>query len=113
MTLVNSGRLSVQSVSEETWAVVEMMAEKGGWNEINFAKSKAKKTKGDGGSKNPTRGRVTGKGKKDRKDAEEEDVSDVGSGGSTNNTSAAGRKRKVVDEGDAANDLRRSTRARK
>lgn len=33
MALVNRGRLSVQRVGEEAWAVVELLAERGGWEE--------------------------------------------------------------------------------
>jgi len=110
---VNSGRLSVQPVSEEAWAVVEMMAEKGGWEGMELAKGKAKKTKDNGGPK-ATKGQAMGKGKKrDREDGEDEDLGDTEAGGSATNTSIAGRKRKAVDKGEAENDRRRSTRARK
>jgi len=114
MVLVNSGRLSVQPMSEEAWGVIETMAEKGGWEEMELAKGKVKTTKGDGGPKKTNKGRGTGKGKtKDREDGEDEDLGDIGAGSSATNTSTAGRKRKAVDKGEAENDRRRSTRVRK
>jgi hypothetical protein len=33
MALVTRGRLSVQRVTEASWGVISMLAEKGGWNE--------------------------------------------------------------------------------
>jgi hypothetical protein len=115
MALVNSGRLSVQPVNEEAWGVIEMMAEKGGWDGMNIDKRKAKTVKANDESKKATKGRATGKGKrKDRKEEEEDhDVTNDDSGNSAINSSTAGRKRKVSDGGEAANNRRRSTRARK
>ena len=103
MALVNSGRLSVQPVDQEAWSAIETMAEKGGWDEMNLDKRKAKPAKSDGGSKTASNGR---KGKK-----KDEDVGGTDVEGSAT-TSTAGRKRKVSDQG-AGNDPRRSTRARK
>jgi hypothetical protein len=109
MALVNSGRLSVQPVSEEAWTIIEMMADKGGWDEINFVKGKPKTTKGDSESKKANKGRAVGRGK--RKEDMDEDVSDAGPERSATNTST-GRKRKAVDN-EQVDDRRRSTRARK
>jgi hypothetical protein len=114
MALVNSGRLSVQPVTEDAWSVIEMMAEKGGWDEMNIAKSKAKATKGDGRSKRASNGRAAGKSKKqDREDEVDKNIGDADAKSSVTNTSAIGRKRKVVDEEDVEDGWRRSTRARK
>ncbi|KAF8843116.1 DUF55-domain-containing protein [Paxillus ammoniavirescens] len=41
MPLVTRGRLSVQRVSEGGWGIIEMMAEKGGWENIAFTKKKS------------------------------------------------------------------------
>ena len=106
MALVNSGRLSVQPVSEDAWAVIVMMAEKGGWDEINFAKSKPKTTK-DKASKQ----RTTGRGRK--KDQGDEDVEDVIATDTGSSETILTRKRKAVDPGANGNDRRRSIRARK
>ena len=59
MALVNSGRLSVQPVDQEAWSVIETMAEKGGWDEMNLDKCKVKAAKGDGGSKTASNERAT------------------------------------------------------
>lgn len=40
MALVTRGRLSVQRVEEQTWAIIQQLAEKGGW--VSDASSKAK-----------------------------------------------------------------------
>lgn len=41
MPLVTRGRLSVQSVSEECWGIIQMMAENGGWEHMTFGKKKS------------------------------------------------------------------------
>ena len=47
MDLVTRGRLSVQRVGEDAWAAIELMAENGGWEELNMKpKKKAVKMKG-------------------------------------------------------------------
>ena len=106
MALVNSGRLSVQPVSEDAWAVIVMMAEKGGWDEINFAKSKAKTTKNKASKQ-----RTTGRGRK--KDQGDKDVEDVIATDTGSSETILTRKRKAVDPGANGNDRRRSIRARK
>ncbi|THH13287.1 hypothetical protein EW146_g6920, partial [Bondarzewia mesenterica] len=66
MALVNRGRLSVQRVEEDAWGVIEMLAEKGGWDEekgkiqgVGEAKGKSK-TKSNG-EKVPEKGKRSGK----------------------------------------------------
>ena len=99
MALINRGRLSVQPVEEETFKVIQMLAEKGGWEESEVKKGK--------GAKGRQAKAAAGKDEPEDKDAGvEESVP----------TPAAGNKRKrkaesVVAESDAP--LRRSTRARK
>jgi hypothetical protein len=110
MALVNSGRLSVQPVDEEAWSVIEMMTEKGGWDEMNFAKGKKKGTKAENDSKKPGRVRAPGKGrKKGREDDSDEEVSGSSPENSVTNTSTVGQKRKAVDNVVR----RRSTRVRR
>ncbi|KAG2155071.1 DUF55-domain-containing protein [Suillus bovinus] len=41
MPLVTRGRLSVQRVSKECWEIIQMMSEKGGWEEMSFGKKKS------------------------------------------------------------------------
>src|SRR5882757_5991693 len=36
MDLVTRGRLSVQRVGEDAWAAIELMAENGGWEELDI-----------------------------------------------------------------------------
>lgn len=45
MDLVTRGRLSVQRVGEDAWAAIELMAENGGWENLDI-KPKKKKLKG-------------------------------------------------------------------
>ena len=40
MDLVTRGRLSVQRVGEDAWAAIELMAENGGWEELNMKPKK-------------------------------------------------------------------------
>ena len=47
MDLVTRGRLSVQRVGEDAWAAIELMAENGGWEELDMKpKKKSGKVKG-------------------------------------------------------------------
>jgi hypothetical protein len=47
MDLVTRGRLSVQRVGEDAWAAIVLMAENGGWEELNMKpKKKGVKSKG-------------------------------------------------------------------
>ena len=45
MALVTRGRLSVQRVEEDTWGVIELLADKGGWDEGAGMKPKQRKPK--------------------------------------------------------------------
>lgn len=40
MDLVTRGRLSVQRVGEDAWAAIELMAENGGWEELDLKPKK-------------------------------------------------------------------------
>ncbi|KAI1795070.1 PUA-like domain-containing protein [Ganoderma leucocontextum] len=110
MALVTRGRLSVQRVEEETWEVIEQLAEKGGWEEGNTSKPKAKskgQAKTQGGRKKSKL-----RGKKVEEDSEGVDADDGVEGGKPSQ-----RKRKATALGDGPGDegskLRRSTRARR
>ena len=46
MDLVTRGRLSVQRVGEDAWAAIELMAENGGWEELDMKPKKGVKLKG-------------------------------------------------------------------
>lgn len=45
MPLITRGRLSVQRVSQECWGAIQMMSEKGGWEEMTFGKKKPSTSK--------------------------------------------------------------------
>ena len=45
MPLITRGRLSVQRVPEKCWNVIQMMADKGGWDNMSFEKKKPSKTR--------------------------------------------------------------------
>lgn len=129
MALVSRGRLSVQRVEANTWAVIEMLAEKGGWEDNESGSGKAKRKKGTGAEKKI---KAMKKGKRkgakrddedngeDRQELEDPEVVAGGNAEPEKNESrekAAGRKRKATDI-EEKNDiesasLRRSTRARK
>ena len=47
MVLVTRGRLSVQHVGEDAWTAIELLAENGGWEELDMkSKKKGGKVKG-------------------------------------------------------------------
>ncbi|KAI0774739.1 DUF55-domain-containing protein [Trametes elegans] len=120
MALVTRGRLSVQRVEEETWKVVEQLAERGGWVE-GGGPAKRWKPK----AKTETKSRAKGSGcqtarKQDADDdgdgaAEDEIANDEGDSGeavAAQERSPRGQKRKANNV-DSDHQPRRSTRARK
>lgn len=122
MALVTRGRLSVQRVEEQTWAVIQQLAEKGGWVSDASGSSKAKLK----AAATPKKGRktkgTTRKGKNaisDDQDKEPDD--DSGQQGEEDElvaTKVSGRHRKrkaeeLQDEPAERIGTRRSTRARK
>lgn len=115
MALVNRGRLSVQRVTQQTWEVIELMASKGGWDDLNFGKNKAKVTKRDGasGSKEVNK---SGRAKSKNKAVAEDEGDDGEPKDVLVKPSTAGVKRKAADkeqDSDESTPRRRSTRARK
>lgn len=120
MDLVTRGRLSVQRVGEDAWAAIELMAENGGWEELNMKPKKGVKLKGstsnvDKSEKGEKPG-TTKSGKKkqthDNEDKSEDDQVPIAN-------SSIKRKRGTsytnVDIGDVGEreGLRRSNRAKK
>ncbi|KAJ3852401.1 DUF55-domain-containing protein [Lentinula lateritia] len=134
MDLINRGRLSVQRVQKPAWDVIEMLAERGGWDESKLGKGKNARGKSTGGgsgnaskSKNPSGAtRKTRGGKKvaGEDDVHSEDkVAESEEGGlsegdedtrhnkiTPGNTQGKGQKRKAASSGHA--DERPSTRSR-
>ncbi|KAJ3921919.1 DUF55-domain-containing protein [Lentinula edodes] len=49
MDLINRGRLSVQRVQKPAWDVIELLAERGGWDESKLGKGKNTRGKSTGG----------------------------------------------------------------
>lgn len=109
MPLVTRGRLSVQSVSEECWGIIQMMAGNGGWEQMTFGK---KKSGASNAPKKPSRkmestdddhGNTVGA----EVGSSEDIVDDV--------KLKKGKKRKAseVDQGNKGVPLRRSVRTKK
>ncbi|CCM03358.1 uncharacterized protein FIBRA_05487 [Fibroporia radiculosa] len=129
MALVTRGRLSVQRVEEKTWDVVSMLAEKGGWNEVDIKDGAAKRRIASRAGKSRKIRVVKGRGKKveasenevesdeDGDEIETEREAPAGEEeGSSSVAKPAHRKRKVMDtdqDDQTGTSLRRSTRARK
>jgi hypothetical protein len=128
MDLVTRGRLSVQRVGEDAWAAIELMAENGGWEELNL-KPKKKDVKLKGSNSNVDKSekgekpRTTKSGKvnpqeedrtQDNEDKSKDDQVRIAS-------SSVKRKRKLgtayadvdIDDTGEKHGLRRSNRAKK
>ena len=125
MALINRGRLSVQRVEENTWMVIEKLAERGGWEDE--ATKKIKKASRDTSEAKASSGQQP-KGKNRAKTASRDDganrideikanpeISEYDEGTKTEmSVGYTGRKRKnVPEESTDAPPLRRSTRTRK
>ncbi|PIL37542.1 hypothetical protein GSI_01236 [Ganoderma sinense ZZ0214-1] len=120
MALVTRGRLSVQRVEEETWEVIEQLAEKGGWEEVGTGKPKTKaKPKVNTKVTSSRRKRSRSKKAEDSEGAEdaEEDEVEVEADEEVEENRPRQRKRKaatIEDEpGGESSKPRRSTRARR
>ncbi|KAH9854931.1 PUA-like domain-containing protein, partial [Lenzites betulinus] len=121
MALVTRGRLSVQRVEEETWKVVEKLAERGGWLESTTTavkKSSAPKAKPKAKGRQQVRKKAAAVAD-DSHDSEDADnpAEEAGASRASLQKAAAakqvhGRKRKASDA-EVDTQLRRSTRARK
>jgi hypothetical protein len=112
MDLVTRGRLSVQRVGEDAWAAIALLAENGGWEELDMRpKKKVGKAKGSTSKiDKPEKGEETQE--KDRTDNEAESKDEQVHIG---NTSTKRKRRTDVDIGDIGErpGLRRSNRAKK
>ncbi|KII94592.1 hypothetical protein PLICRDRAFT_33393 [Plicaturopsis crispa FD-325 SS-3] len=97
MALVNRGHLSVQRVEEDAWNVVQQLAEKGGWDDMNFGKTKGKAAAKKMTKKADKETESKSKGKNDEEADEPEAAA------------AGGRKRKATDVQEET-PQRRSTR---
>jgi len=128
MPLVTRGRLSVQRVPEECWGIIEMMAEKGGWENIAFTKKNATNARLPAEKTKTVAARKVRKKKASAREGDDESVDEHFKGDAgeerkqepeASSPPKKGRKRKVSDatrqEDDAQNlaTRRRSTRIKK
>jgi hypothetical protein len=121
MALVTRGRLSVQRVTEASWGVISMLAEKGGWNEgtVKRTGSEIEGKKGKRGKKRRRRstteedenangeGAQADQSRVKLEQPRDEDGKDVGE------APPSKRKAKVATEGQEKRSSRRSSRAKK
>jgi len=113
MDLVTRGRLSVQRVQEDAWAIIEQLAEKGGWEELDL---KGKK----GGKKKPATTtkpkRMTTKKSKKAGENEEPSEDEPAEDSEPKSTGKTSRKRKEMasntETSEGPQKVRRSTRNR-
>jgi hypothetical protein len=123
MALVRKARLSVQRVDERTWGIIKMLAEKGGWDEMNFGK---KANSADTGKLNKSEKGGKAKARKNIREEEEEVTEEDAkfeSAGAARKSTTARRKQSQTSEGnlkrkakeqDGVNTgTQRSTRAKK
>lgn len=96
-------------MTEEAWGVIELMADKGGWDNIEFGKGKQKLAKDDGA---PAKKRKDMRGRKKNGGVGDAEV-DVAEGSSQDTAAqpVTGQKRKTIEEDNAPR--RRSTRSKK
>ena len=129
MDLVRRGRLSVQRVNKDAWDVIVLLADNGGWTDLDLkpkrrtapgkGKRKMKETSDDGSGDEQRLSDSQATKMADGLDVEDgEGTSNAsgekGSAKSKASTLRAKRKRKVEDVGDRANlPSRKSTRAKK
>lgn len=116
MDLVTRGRLSVQRVGEGAWNAIGLLAEKGGWEEMDLRPKKSVKTKAKPPAterkvKTPTKYVERDKNEDDEEAEETEDEEDEEPG---RKYTTSKRKRKATDAGDEdfIETPRRSTRRR-
>jgi len=117
MALVTRGRLSVQPVEEGAWAAIELLADRGGWNEDDIGVKKgaaAKKTTTKAAA--PKRGKKTGPKKSERVDEEKVDEGEAPDSVEQEDKEvkpkANGSRKRKADEGEPQETrvTRRSTR---
>ena len=127
MDLVTRGRLSVQRVGEDAWAAIELMAENGGWEELDMKPKKKKDVKLKGSTSNVDKSEKGEKASSTTKLGKEKDRTHENEGKSEDdqvhttvaNSSSIKRKRGTaytdvdVDDTGERHGLRRSNRAKK
>ena len=123
MALVTRGRLSVQRVEEETWEVIEQLAEKGGWDEGGASKPKTKaKPKGQTKTSNKRKKSQSKKAEEGSDGAEDAGDDEVDEGSDADDEDVEEkkprqRKRKAAtledEPGGEGSKPRRSTRTRR
>ena len=126
MDLVTRGRLSVQRVGEDVWAAIELMAENGGWEELDMKPKKKKGVKLKGSTSNADKsekgekaGTTTKLGKEKDRSRDNEGKSEDDQVHTAANSSSIKRKRGTayfdvdVDDPEERHGLRRSNRAKK
>ncbi|KAH7916802.1 PUA-like domain-containing protein [Hygrophoropsis aurantiaca] len=108
MPLVARGRLSVQRVDEDSWNVIQTLAEMGGWDDLTLGKKSTTKRKST--TKTPTK-----QATKKKDNLEQDQAPNPGSNDISLNAGKTIRKRKIEDdhEGDETIPKRRSTRTKK
>lgn len=105
MGLVTRGRLSVQRVESNAWNTIQLLAENGGWEEMDLKPRKSSQKKTATSKQNPSRKENTGK-VQDVGDGDESPLSSIDSeeerkpdATAVQSRGAASRKRKApVDE---------------
>ncbi|EPQ58927.1 DUF55-domain-containing protein [Gloeophyllum trabeum ATCC 11539] len=104
MALVTRGRLSVQKVEQNTWDALQLLAERGGWEDLDL------KGKEKGGKRGTAKNAKAGAGSKKGNAANESGEEEVSEEQGEKSAAGRGRKRKTADEDEAT--PRRSTRTR-
>ncbi|KDR84260.1 hypothetical protein GALMADRAFT_236963 [Galerina marginata CBS 339.88] len=116
MNLVTRGRLSVQRVGEDAWNAIGLLAEKGGWEEMDLKPSKKGKEKKAAAATAP-KSKPAATRKKEESQSEDDAGDEGGSEAkkSTGKAATAKRKRAAAEKEDVGEreGLRRSTRVRK
>ena len=108
MALVNRGRLSVQPVEETTYGIMQLLADRGGWEDMNTKPTAKRSSDKPAAKKQATR---KSKGKKSGADIDEE-TSDTNEA-EPSIVKSKGRKRKATEteeDTDNTRATRRSTR---
>ena len=120
MDLVTRGRLSVQRVGEDAWAAIELMAENGGWEELNVTpKKKGPKLKGSTSNLDKSeKGEKPSATKLGKVNPEEKDRAHINeevhiANPSTKRKRGTGYTDRDIDDTGERQGLRRSNRAKK
>ncbi|TBU28751.1 PUA-like domain-containing protein [Dichomitus squalens] len=117
MALVTRGRLSVQRVEEDTWEIIEQLAERGGWEETGTSKPKTKsqpKGKAKSSGSKQARGRKKAiEHENEENGGSESDAEQLDAGEAVDEKKLSRRKRKAPEDADEDFKPRRSARVRR